>query len=273
MTTSDRPANLLEHLHEQRNLFRYKLPSRPDAGRFIDQLMRLLFPVTQDCQSATHDVEHTYQLLNEQLVCLMHPLAQHLHQSPDKLASLFFDQLRTIYDDLLYDARAIADNDPASHGFEEVIAVYPGFYAIAVYRFAHALLLLNVPTLPRMLTEYAHSQTGIDIHPGAIIGRSFFIDHGTGIVIGETTIIGENVKLYQGVTLGATHVAKNMAQKKRHPTIEDNVVIYANATILGGKTIVGHDSVIGGNVWLTNSVEPYSLVYHQSQIEVKAKGV
>jgi serine O-acetyltransferase len=177
----------------------------------------------------------------------------------------------TVYDDLLNDARAIVDNDPASQSIEEVVAVYPGFYAIAVYRFAHTLLRLNVPLLPRMFTEYAHSQTGIDIHPGAQIGHSFFIDHGTGVVIGETTIIGQNVKIYQGVTLGATHVAKSMAQRKRHPTIEDNVVIYANATILGGKTIVGHDSVIGGNVWLTNSVEPYSLVYHQSQIEVKAK--
>ncbi len=273
MISSEQTNTLLAHLHQQRNLFRFKLPSRPDAGRFIDQLMRLLFPVTQDCQSATRDMEQTYQLLNDQLVCLLQPLTQHLHDSPDALATRFFDRLRTIYDDLLYDARAIADNDPASQGFEEVIAVYPGFYAIAVYRFAHALLQLDVPLLPRMLTEYAHSQTGIDIHPAAQIGRSFFIDHGTGVVIGETTIIGENVKIYQGVTLGATHVAKTMAQKKRHPTIEDNVVIYANATILGGKTVVGHDSVIGGNVWLTSSVEPYSLVYHQSQIEVKAKEI
>ncbi|TAE22275.1 MAG: serine acetyltransferase [Cytophagales bacterium] len=273
MISSEQTNTLLAHLHQQRNLFRFKLPSRPDAGRFIDQLMRLLFPVTQDCQSATRDMEQTYQLLNDQLVCLLQPLNQHLHDSPDALATRFFDRLRTIYDDLLYDARAIADNDPASQGFEEVIAVYPGFYAIAVYRFAHALLQLDVPLLPRMLTEYAHSQTGIDIHPAAQIGRSFFIDHGTGVVIGETTIIGENVKIYQGVTLGATHVAKTMAQKKRHPTIEDNVVIYANATILGGKTVVGHDSVIGGNVWLTSSVEPYSLVYHQSQIEVKAKEI
>lgn len=273
MITSDNATHLLEHLHQQRGLFRYRMPSRPDAGRFIDQLMRLLFPVTQDCQSATQDVYRTYQLLNEQLVCLLQPLTNQLAQAPEATATLFFDQLRTVYDDLLNDARAIVDNDPASQSIEEVVAVYPGFYAIAVYRFAHVLLNLNVPLLPRMLTEYAHSQTGIDIHPGAQIGHSFFIDHGTGVVIGETTIIGQSVKIYQGVTLGATHVAKSMAQKKRHPTIEDNVVIYANATILGGKTVVGHDSVIGGNVWLTSSVEPYSLVYHQSQIEVKAKEV
>ena len=153
------------------------------------------------------------------------------------------------------------------------MAVYPGFYAIAVYRVAHQLFQMGVPLLPRMLTEYAHNRTGIDIHPGAQIGKSFFIDHGTGVVVGETTVIGDNVKIYQGVTLGATHVAKSMAQKKRHPTIENNVVIYANATILGGYTVVGHDSVIGGNVWLTSSVEAHSLVYHQHQTEVRLKSL
>lgn len=259
----------LDHLMSQRALYRYKLPSRPDAGRFIDQLMRLLFPVTQDCQSASQQVEETYRRLQEQLVCLFRPLENNLPERPETIAERFFDHLPAIYDNLLLDARAITDNDPASVGLEEVVAVYPGFYAIAVYRFAHQLLQLDVPLLPRMLTEYAHGQTGIDIHPAARIGPSFFIDHGTGVVIGETTVIGSNVKLYQGVTLGATHVAKSMAQKKRHPTIEDNVVIYANATILGGSTVVGHDSVIGGNVWLTSSVEPYSLVYNQHQTEVR----
>ena len=263
----------LDHLLAQRTQYRYKLPSRPDAGRFIDQLMRLLFPVTQDCQSASQHVGETYQKLNEQLVCLFQPLAVNLSQSPELVAERFFEKLPVIYDGLLLDAHAIADNDPAAVGIEEVVAVYPGFYAIAVYRIAHELLRLNVPLLPRMLTEYAHGQTGIDIHPGAQIGRSFFIDHGTGVVIGETTVIGDNVKIYQGVTLGATHVAKSMAQKKRHPTIENNVVIYANATILGGGTTVGHDSVIGGNVWLTGSVEPYSLVFNQHQTEVRLKSL
>lgn len=263
----------LDHLLTQRAQYRYKLPSRPDAGRFIDQLMRLLFPVTQDCQSASHNVEDTYQRLTDQLICLLRPLQNTLPEGPEPVAERFFDRLPTIYDRLLLDAHAITDNDPAAVGLEEVVAVYPGFYAIAVYRIAHELLQMNVPLLPRMLTEYAHGQTGIDIHPGAQIGSSFFIDHGTGVVIGETTIIGDNVKIYQGVTLGATYVAKSMAQKKRHPTIENNVVIYANATILGGHTVVGHDSVIGGNVWLTDSVEPYSLVYHQHQTEVRLKSL
>lgn len=271
MTTATN--TLLDHLQAQRSQYRYKLPSRPDAGRFIDQLMRLLFPVTQDCKSVSRHVEETYQSLQEQLTNLLCPLEKNLSESPVALTERFFERLPAIYDSLLFDAHAIADNDPASVGIEEVVAVYPGFYAISVYRIAHELLKLNVPLLPRMLTEYAHGQTGIDIHPGAQIGQSFFIDHGTGVVIGETTVIGTNVKIYQGVTLGATHVAKSMAQKKRHPTIENNVVIYANATILGGHTVVGHDSVIGGNVWLTSSVEAHSLVFHQHQTEVRLKSL
>lgn len=271
MTTATN--SFLDHLMTQRAQYRYKLPSRPDAGRFIDQLMRLLFPVTQDCQSASHNVEETYHKLNEQLVCLFRPLQNNLAENPEVIAERFFERLPKIYDDLLLDAHSIADNDPAAVGIEEVVSVYPGFYAIAVYRIAHELLRLNVPLLPRMLTEYAHGQTGIDIHPGAQIGQSFFIDHGTGVVIGETTIIGDNVKIYQGVTLGATHVAKSMAQKKRHPTIENDVVIYANATILGGHTVVGHHSVIGGNVWLTQSVEAHSLVFHQHETEVRLKSL
>ncbi|WP_461141145.1 serine O-acetyltransferase [Spirosoma pomorum] len=271
MTTASNP--FIDHLLSQRTQYRYKLPSRPDAGRFIDHLMRFLFPVTKDCQSASQDLAETYQQLQHQLTCLLQPLESNLADTPELLSEQFFNQLPAIYDSLLLDAHAILDNDPAAIGLEEVIAVYPGFYAISVYRIAHELLRLNVPMLPRMLTEYAHGHTGIDIHPGAQIGRAFFIDHGTGVVIGETTVIGDNVKIYQGVTLGATHVAKSMAQKKRHPTIEKNVVIYANATILGGHTVVGHDSVIGGNVWLTTSVEPYSLVFHQHQTDVRLKSI
>ncbi len=141
--------------------------------------------------------------------------------------------------------------------------------AIAIYRFAHELYRARVPILPRLLTEYAHQLTGIDIHPGAQIGSSFAIDHGSGIVIGESTIIGKNVKLYQGVTLGALSVDKNMAKSKRHPTVEDNAVIYAQAVILGGETVVGHDSMIGGNVWLTHSVPPFSVVYQKSETVVQ----
>ncbi|GAB3342501.1 hypothetical protein GCM10027299_57360 [Larkinella ripae] len=250
--------------------FRYRLPSKPDVGRFIDNLIRFLFPITQDCQAFVISTADTYRELHHKLACLLKPLEEHLPTSQEATVERFFEQLPLTYEELLLDAHAISAFDPAAAGVEEVIAVYPGFYAIAVYRIAHVLTDLEVPLLPRMMTEYGHSHTGIDIHPNAEIGSSFFVDHGTGVVIGETAIIGSNVKIYQGVTLGATNVAKSMASRKRHPTIEDNVIIYANATILGGRTVVGHDSVIGGNVWLTQSVEPYSLVYHTSQIEVRS---
>src|SRR5690606_33083175 len=160
------------------------------------------------------------------------------------------------------DAEAAYQGDPAAQSLEEVIISYPGFFAVASHRIAHALLKLDIPLLPRLMAEYAHERTGIDIHPGAHIGESLFIDHGTGVVIGETTIIGKNVKVYQGVTLGALSVKKRLQNIKRHPTIEDDVVIYANSTILGGETVVGSGSVIGGNVWLTRSVPPQSKIFN-----------
>ena len=175
-----------------------------------------------------------------------------------------------IYELLRADAAAILTGDPAAESLEEVLAAYPGFVAIAVHRLAHGLHSLAVPILPRLLAEVAHTRTGIDIHPGAQLGRSFCIDHGTGVVIGETAVIGDDVKIYQGVTLGALSVAKDSAGRKRHPTIEDRVVLYANATVLGGDTTVGHDSIIGGNVWLTTSVPPSSYVYHTSQVRVRS---
>jgi serine O-acetyltransferase len=171
-------------------------------------------------------------------------------------------ELRTI---LEQDVHAAYVGDPAAKGFYEVIFCYPGLEAITIYRLAHELLLIGVPLIPRMMTEYAHSKTGIDIHPGARIGPSFFIDHGTGVVIGETCDIGRHVKLYQGVTLGALSFPRDAAGNiirgmKRHPTLEDEVVVYANATILGGDTVIGHHAVIGSNVWLTQSVDPYTVV-------------
>lgn len=174
-----------------------------------------------------------------------------------------------MYDQLLLDATAILQSDPAAKSIEEVMAAYPGFFATVVYRLAHLLWQQNIPVLPRYFTEYAHSRTGIDIHPGASIGHSFAIDHGTGVVIGETTVIGNGVKIYQGVTLGALNVSKENASVKRHPTIQDDVVIYAGATILGGNTTIGKGSIIGGNVWLTYSVPAASIVYHKSEINVK----
>ena len=183
----------------------------------------------------------------------------------------FADCFPVIKEKTLKDATALVENDPASNTIEEVILAYPGFYAIVIYRLAHELLLLGVPMLPRMMTEYAHTCTGTDINPGAVIGDGFFIDHATGIVIGETVVIKNNVKIYQGVTLGAFHVKKSLSSEKRHPTIEDNVIIYANATILGGDTVIGANSTIGGNVWLTKSVPPNSNVFHQSESIVQPK--
>ena len=166
------------------------------------------------------------------------------------------------------DVQAAYDGDPAATSRMEVVMAYPGLYAVTIHRLAHELYKLGVPILPRVMSELAHSKTGIDIHPGATIGERFFIDHGTGVVIGETSVIGRNVRLYQGVTLGGLSFDKNSSGAlvkglKRHPNIEDNVVIYANATILGGETTIGHDSEIGGNVWLKDSVPPYSRVYNQ----------
>jgi serine O-acetyltransferase len=181
-----------------------------------------------------------------------------------------FGQLPEVFYNLMEDARTIEQFDPAASSIEEVIIAYPGFHAIAVHRLAHLLVQQNVPILPRMMSEYVHARTGIDIHPAAAVGQSFFIDHGTGIVIGESTHIGNNVKMYQGVTLGALNVRKDLANTKRHPTIEDNVIIYSGATILGGETVIGHDSVIGGNVWLTQSVPPFSVVYHKSEVHVRS---
>ena len=183
----------------------------------------------------------------------------------------FFSALPDIHQRLIKDAEAILASDPAARSIEEVMAAYPGFYATVVYRLTNQLWKQGVQFLPRFFSEYAHSKTGIDIHPGAEIGDSLAIDHGTGIVIGETTIIGNNVKLYQGVTLGALNVAKDCASMKRHPTIEDDVIIYSGATILGGETVIGKGSVIGGNVWLTYSVPANSVVYHKSEIKVKDK--
>ena len=190
---------------------------------------------------------------------------------PKGIANGFVNSLDDVKGQLLADAEYIEANDPATSCLEEVVIAYPGFFAIAVYRLAHRLHLLGVPLLPRIMTEFAHSQTGIDIHPGATIGSPFFIDHGTGIVVGESAVIGQRVKLYQGVTIGALSVSKEMARVKRHPTIDNDVVIYAGATILGGKTTIGRNSIIGGNVWLTQSVPPYSVVQQENKVSIKTR--
>lgn len=182
-----------------------------------------------------------------------------------QLVLQFLDKLPALREVLSTDVRAAFDGDPACRSVHEVVFCYPGLEAITVHRLAHELYKQNVPFIPRMMAEWSHKQTGIDIHPGATIGNHFFIDHGTGVVIGETCQIGRHVKIYQGVTLGALSFSKDTEGKiireaKRHPTIEDNVVIYANATVLGGKTVVGHDSVLGSSVWVTSSVDPHTTV-------------
>lgn len=185
----------------------------------------------------------------------------------NELADVFFEErIPYIHSQLQEDIDAIFQGDPAAHSREEVVRSYPGFYAIAAYRIAHEILTFDIPFVPRSITEYAHGKTGIDIHPGARIGHRFCIDHGTGVVIGETAIIGDDVKMYQGVTLGALSVNKALANTKRHPTIGNRVILYAGATVLGGNTEIGDDSIVGGNVWLTESVPPRSRVYYKNSL-------
>jgi len=183
----------------------------------------------------------------------------------------FFSKIPLIYQTLKEDLNAVLEFDPAARSINDVLLSYPGFFAISVYRISHELWNNKVWSISRLISEYAHGKTGIDIHPGAVIGKRFFIDHGTGVVIGETTKIGDDVIVYQGVTLGALSVSKNKAEKKRHPTIEDNVLIYSNATILGGETVIGKGSIIGGNVWITTSIPTQSLVYNNIEITIKTK--
>ena len=245
------------------------LPSEHDVEALVEEVLALLFPRHAEDVGATEKQIHARLThLREELgrvLCAVVP-----GERADELAGRFVERLPGIYEHLRADAEAIEAGDPAAESIDEVVVAYPGFLAVTVHRIAHGLHLLSVPILPRLLAEVAHTRTGVDIHPGATIGRSFCIDHGTGIVIGETAVIGDEVKIYQGVTLGALSVSKSTAGVKRHPTIEDRVVLYANATVLGGDTTVGHDSVIGGNVWLTTSVPPRSFVHNTSQVRVRS---
>jgi len=249
-------------------------PARPSSGEVVE-ILRLL-------QEAVYpgfygEAALTRANLGDHLAYVLHQVHTKLSNQIEKalsrddpsgaaarapdLATGLLETLPAIADMVADDVRAAFDGDPAATGFDEIILAYPGVMAVFTYRIAHALHAAGVPLIPRVMTEFAHLETGVDIHPGARIGRSFFIDHGTGTVIGETTDIGNNVKLYQGVTLGALSFPKNergelIRGTKRHPTVEDDVVIYAGATILGGETVVGRGSVIGGSVWLTASVPP-----------------
>ena len=261
--------NFPQYLFEQYNSFRKEVPSMNKSHRFIDNLIYFLFPFKIDKKCSLPLIDLNLAQLQLDFKDLLNPLESVLVEPVNELNSKFFSCVPAIYESLIKDAQLFVDFDPAARSRESVILYYPGFYAISVYRLAHELYQLNIPYLPRMISEYAHSKTGIDIHPGAVIGDHFFIDHGTGIVVGETTIIGNNVKIYQGVTLGAASVDKSMKGKKRHPTLEDNVIVYSGSTILGGDTIIGHDTVVGGNVWLTKSVPPFSVVYHESKVVIR----
>jgi len=263
-------AEELLQIRQSRSL---TLPVKQSVADFGNELLELLFPHFSDTvYYSAEEIDGELKLLKRNLKRVLQPLQTKMPRSVVETAELFSLTIPGIYRELWKDAEAIHLGDPAAESVDEVISAYPGFYAIAVYRIAHQFYCLEVPIFPRILSEVAHQKTGIDIHPGARIGKSFFIDHGTGIVIGETTRISDGVKIYQGVTLGALSVDKSTASTKRHPTIEENVVIYSNATILGGNTVIGHDSVIGGNVWLTESVPPYSVVYHKSEVKVRTAG-
>ncbi len=248
------------------------VPSNEEITAWALQIIRLLFPEqSRQVFASVLQLQEEFTRLKNELCLIMNATRACSDCDIDKLAEAFFDELPLLYSVLNTDIQAIFSGDPAARSEFEVIRTYPGFFAISFYRLAHKLYVFEVPLLPRILTEYAHSKTGIDIHPAAEIGEYFYIDHGTGIVIGESCVIGKHVKLYQGVTLGALSVAKSMAYTKRHPTVQDHVVIYSGATILGGETVIGHNSIIGGNVWLTKSVEPHSTVFHRPEITVLNK--
>jgi serine O-acetyltransferase len=258
------------------------IPSKDEIIRILDILQDILFPGFFGRQELTHatleyhlgnEMMSLFELLSSQISrsirheCRrMDSLCVNCVRKGREEAVLFLERLPWLRQTLAQDVRAHFDGDPASKSLDEIVFCYPGLYAIFVYRVAHELFLRGIPLMPRIMTEHAHSRTGIDIHPGATIGTEFFIDHGTGVVIGETTEIGTRVRIYQGVTLGALSVPResdggvSLRGKKRHPTIEDNVTIYAQATILGGETVIGTGCVIGGNVWLTTSVPPDTTV-------------
>ncbi len=257
------------------------LPSRQSVARIVEDLQSLIFPGFRAEENL--DLANLRYAIGEKVISVARALAlevekslrytcrirkdcerhEDCHAEAQEIVEALLDRIPEIRAKVSLDVVAANRGDPAARSDEEVILAYPCIEAIMVHRIAHELWIRDVAMIPRMMSEHIHGKTGIDIHPGATIGESFFIDHGTGVVIGETAVIGNNVKLYQGVTLGALSVQKELANKKRHPTIEDDVTIYAGATILGGNTVVGRGSIIGGNVWLTESVPPNSRILHQ----------
>ena len=226
-------------------------------------VLALLFPhaAPAGCSQTVDGIRTEYESVASTLQKVLRELMASADEA-DAVVDRLMAALPEIRIRLYADAAAIYQMDPAAQNIDEVFLAYPGFLATTCHRVAQPLWQAHVPILPRLITEWAHERTGVDLHPGAVIGERFAIDHGTGIVVGETARIGNDVRLYQGVTLGALRVSKRMANVQRHPTIEDDVTVYANSTILGGRTVIGRGSVIGGNVWLTHSVPPGSLVTH-----------
>lgn len=265
----NRLKEFAHHLSEKNKEFCMEAPSMVKTHDFVDHLVHILFPIKLDCVREEESIAASLENSTSSLLELLTSIKASLPEDPQKISDGFYDRLPTAFDAMINDARAMSKFDPASSCIEEIILCYPGFYCMSVYRMANILFRLNVPLIPRVMMEYVHGKTGIDIHPGASIDTPFFIDHGTGVVIGETAVIGKNVKIYQGVTLGALTVEKEMAKTKRHPSIEDNVTIYAGSTILGGDTVIGHDTVLGGNTWITESILPHSMVYRQHRVVVR----
>ncbi len=266
----DGTAPFLDLLAHERQAYALPPRLRELAERVIHRTLELLFPhFAAEVGGRAGEVGEELAALRLLLTDALRLPGAHC-ADPEAAVERLVRALPAIRTALLLDAQAIYDGDPAAHSTDEVILAYPGFFAIAVHRIAHELHGAGVPLVPRVLAEIAHHDTGIDIHPAASIGSSLAIDHGTGIVIGETAVLGARVKLYQGVTLGALSVSKRFARTKRHPTIGDDVVIYANATILGGDTVIGAGSRIGGNTWLTQSVPAHSVVTPTARVERRA---
>ena len=273
---------ILQDYSKGRDIDKIELLRRPDKDVVIDiieKLRRIVFPgYFKDKNYRIYNAKHNLSMLIEDVMFNLNRQITLVFQSggeeetsaqehAQQVCLEFFRQIPQVRDVVQTDLEAAYEGDPAATGMAEIIFAYPGLFAITVYRLAHVLYTLGVPMLPRIMTEYAHSVTGIDIHPGATVGKYFFIDHGTGIVVGETTVIGDNVKIYQGVTLGAlsTRGGQSLRGKRRHPTIEDNVTIYAGASVLGGDTVIGRDSIIGSNAFITKSVAPCTTVSTKNQ--------
>jgi len=267
----DMQKNFIKRVKEFNTSQCMAVPPMEETRQFTRNLIHTLFPIKRNLLADEDKISLEIDRCAIRLKELLYSIRSSLTTTPEAVVEEFFSRVPDAFEQLVADADAITRFDPASRCVEEIILCYPGFFCISVYRLAHILYELQVPVLPRVMSEYAHEKTGIDIHPGAEIDFPFFIDHGTGVVIGETAKIGKEVKIYQGVTLGALSVDKGLANTKRHPTIEDHVIIYAGSTILGGSTVIGHHTVVGGNTWITESIQPHSLVYRNHRVEVRER--